>query len=50
MPLLNFEHINNLNYDSEKEVYDNIEDKLRKIKKRFEMLKHAQWDNLCITN
>jgi hypothetical protein len=38
LPLLNLEKVNNTNYDSEKETYENIEDKLRKIKKRFEMI------------
>ena len=36
---LNFDSLKNLNYDSEKESYSNMEDKLKKIKKRFEIIK-----------
>jgi hypothetical protein len=39
VPRLNLELIKNQNYDSEKEYYENMEDKLKKIKKRFAMLK-----------
>ncbi len=34
---LNFNGIN-LNYDSEKENYENVLDKLKKVKKRFQLL------------
>lgn len=39
MSQLNFDSLKNLNYDSEKENYSNIEDKLKKIKKRFDIIK-----------
>lgn len=42
IPLLNFESIKNMNYDSEKEVYNNMEDKLKKIKKRFDYIKEMK--------
>lgn len=38
LPMLNFDTLKSFNYDSEKENYSNMEDKLKKIKKRFESI------------
>lgn len=42
VPQLNFDELNKLNYDSERENYHNIEDKLKKIKKRFDLIKEQK--------
>ncbi len=39
---LNFDSLRNLNYDSEKESYSSMEDKLKKIKKRFDIIKELK--------
>ena len=42
LSLLNFDSLRNLSYDSEKESYSSMEDKLKKIKKRFEIIKELK--------
>lgn len=42
VPTLNFENLSNLNYDSEKEFYLDNQDKLRRIKERFEKIKEIK--------
>ncbi len=42
VPQLNLENLSNLNYDSEKEFYLDNQDKLRRIKERFEKIKEMK--------
>jgi len=44
VPILKLDNLTNLNYDSEKEIYLNNQDKLRKIKERFEKIKEMDYN------